>query len=237
MSIEPVIAPAGARRPRAVVVDDDTRLLGVIQRGLRLHGFEVTTFSDALAALRYLEGSPADVVVLDVMMPELDGVSLCRRLREAHAVPILLLSARDTVPDRIMGLESGADDYVTKPFEVAELAARLRALIRRGERESNDEQLAYADVTMDARRHQVTRGGDPIALTPTEYKVLEYFMRNQEVVLSRESLLRHVWGYEGGDSNALDVHVGHLREKLEANGQPRLIQTVRAFGYTLQQQG
>lgn len=237
MSTEASSPSAVARSARAVVVDDDTRLLGVIQRGLRLHGFEVTTFSDALEALRYLEGSAADVVVLDVMMPELDGVSLCRRLREAHAVPILMLSARDTVPDRIMGLESGADDYVTKPFEVAELAARLRALIRRAERDINDERLGYADVTVDARRHLVTRDGHPIALTPTEYKVLEHFMRNQEAVLSRESLLRHIWGYGGADSNALDVHVGHLREKLEANGRPRLIQTVRAFGYTLQQRG
>ena len=217
-------------------MDDDTRLLGVIERGLRLHGFEVTTFSDPLEALTYLEGRPADVVVLDVMMPELDGVSLCRRLRQTHAVPILMLSARDTVPDRILGLESGADDYLTKPFEVAELAARLRALIRRTERESDEERLAYADVIVDLRRHQVTRDGDTIMLTPTEYKLLEYFMRNPEAVLSRESILGSVWGYEGGDSNALDVHVGHLREKLEASGRSRLIQTVRSFGYALQQQ-
>lgn len=236
MSSNPVVAPSGVHATRAIVVDDDTRLLGVIERGLRLHGFEVTTFSDPLEALTYLEARSADVVVLDVMMPELDGVSLCRRLRQTHALPILMLSARDTVPDRILGLESGADDYLTKPFEVAELAARLRALIRRTERESGDERLAYADVIVDGRRHQVTRDGDTIALTPTEYKLLEYFMRSPEAVLSRESIVRSVWGYEGGDSNALDVHVGHLREKLEANGRARLIQTVRSFGYALQQQ-
>jgi two-component system, OmpR family, response regulator MprA len=236
MPSNPVGAPAGVRVARAIVVDDDTRLLGVIERGLRLHGFEVTTFADPLEALTHLEARQADVVVLDVMMPELDGVSLCRRLRQMYSLPILMLSARDTVPDRILGLESGADDYLTKPFEVAELAARLRALIRRSEREADDERLVYADLLLDARRHQVTRDGETITLTPTEYKLLEYFMKNPESVLSRESILGSVWGYEGGDSNALDVHVGHLREKLEANNRPRLIQTVRSFGYTLQLQ-
>jgi DNA-binding response OmpR family regulator len=146
-----------------------------------------------------------------------------------------MLSARDTVPDRILGLESGADDYLTKPFEVAELAARLRALIRRTEREPSDERFAYADIVLDVRRHQVTRDGAPIALTPIEYKLLEYFMRNPEAVLSRDSILSNVWGYDGGDSNALDVHVGHLREKIEVGSRPRLIQTVRSFGYALQQ--
>ena len=234
MTSKPLPPSTSARGAKAIVVDDDKRLLGVIERGLKLHGFDVTTFADPLEALAYLESKPADVVVLDVMMPELDGVSLCRRLRQTHAVPILMLSARDTVPDRILGLESGADDYLTKPFEVAELAARLRALIRRTEREAgDDERLVYADVVLDVRRHQVTRGDDAIALTPTEYKLLEFFMRSPEAVLSRESILGHVWGYEGGDSNALDVHVGHLREKLEATGRPRLVHTVRSFGYAL----
>ena len=236
MSPGAVNVPAGVRVAKAIVVDDDRRLLGVIERGLRLHGFDVTTFADPLDALAHLEGAQPDVVVLDVMMPELDGVSLCRRLRQSYSVPILMLSARDTVPDRILGLESGADDYLTKPFEVAELAARLRALIRRSEREPSDAPLAFADLILDVRRHQVMRGGDAIALTPTEYKLLEYFMKHPETVLSRESILGTVWGYAGGDSNALDVHVGHLREKLEANGGPRLIQTVRSFGYALQQQ-
>ena len=227
--------PTPQRVIRAVVVDDDERLLGVIKRGLRLHGFEVTTFADPQAALAFLESRPADVVVLDVMMPDLDGVSLCRRLRQTQSIPILMLSARDTVPDRILGLESGADDYVTKPFEIAELAARLRALMRRTERDTADDKLAYADLVLDTRRHQVTRDGQPIALTPTEYRLLEYFIRNPEAVLAREAVLLSVWGYEGGESNYLDVHVGHLREKLEAGGRSRLIQTVRAFGYALQE--
>ena len=226
----------GGRVVRAVVVDDDERLLGVIKRGLKLHGFDVRTFSDPEEGLDFLESNQADVVVLDVMMPELDGVSLCRRLRRTQSIPILMLSARDTVPDRILGLESGADDYVTKPFEIAELAARLRALLRRAERESPDEQLTYADVVLDSRRRIATRAGDALALTPIEYRLLEYFMRNPEVALRREAVLLNVWGYEGGESNYLDVHVRHLREKLEANGRPRLIQTVRSFGYTLQQQ-
>jgi two-component system response regulator MprA len=226
---------AQTRVVRAVVVDDDELLLGVIKRGLRLHGFEVTTFADPQEALSYLESRPADVLVLDVMMPDLDGVSLCRRLRQSQNIPILMLSARDTVPDRILGLESGADDYVTKPFEIAELAARLRAIMRRTDRDASDDRLTYADLILDARRHQVTRDGQAIVLTPTEYRLLEYFMRNPEVVVSREAVLLSVWGYEGGESNYLDVHVGHLREKLEAGGRPRLIQTVRAFGYALQQ--
>ena len=228
-------AATGARVIRAVVVDDDERLLGVINRGLRLHGFDVTTFTDPLAALEYLESRQCDVVVLDVMMPDLDGVSLCRRLRQSQTVPILMLSARDTVPDRILGLESGADDYVTKPFELAELAARLRALIRRTEREAPEERLSYADVVIDTRRHVVTRGGEALSLTPTEYRLLEYFMRNPEAVLGRDTVMVNVWGYEGGESNYLDVHVGHLREKLETNDRPRLIQTVRSFGYALQE--
>ncbi len=229
-------APTSPPRPvKAIVVDDDTRLLGVIERGLRLHGFEVATFSDPQEALLYMETRSADVAVLDVMMPDLDGVSLCRRLRQTLTIPILMLSARDTVPDRILGLESGADDYLTKPFELAELAARLRALMRRSERDPVDERLSYADVVLDARRHQVTRAGEPIALTPTEYRLLEYFIRNPEAVLNRDAILAHVWGYEGGDSNSLDVHVGHLREKLEAGGAARLLQTVRSFGYKLQQ--
>jgi two-component system response regulator MprA len=228
-------APGGSRVIRAVVVDDDERLLAVIKRGLQLHGFEVTTFAEPQAALDHLDARPADVVVLDVMMPDLDGVSLCRRLRKTQSVPILMLSARDTVPDRILGLESGADDYVTKPFEIAELAARLRALMRRAERDtSSEERLVYDDISLDVRRHLVTRGGEAITLTPIEYRLLEYFMRNPEAVLAREAVLLNVWGYQGGESNYLDVHIGHLREKLETGGRPRLIQTVRAFGYALQ---
>jgi two-component system response regulator MprA len=225
-----------ARTVRAVVVDDDERLLGVIKRGLQLHGFEVTTFQEAQEALIHLESRPADVVVLDVMMPDLDGVSLCRRLRQTLATPILMLSARDTVPDRILGLESGADDYVTKPFEIAELAARLRALLRRTERDVPEDRLAYADVVLDMRRHIVTRAGEALTLTPTEYRLLEFFMRNPEAVLGRDAVMVSVWGYEGGESNYLDVHVGHLREKMEAGGRPRLIQTVRSFGYTLRRE-
>jgi two-component system response regulator MprA len=237
-----IVAEAAAAqspaRVRAVVVDDDTRLLGVIERGLRMHGFDVATFSDPQEALRYMETQAADVAVLDVMMPDIDGVTLCRQLRQSQSIPILMLSARDTVPDRILGLESGADDYLTKPFELAELAARLRALMRRTERDatSTDERFSYADLVLDPRRHHVSRQGEPVTLTPTEYRLLEYFMRNPEVVVSREAILINVWGYQDGDSNSLDVHVGHLREKLEAHARPRVIQTVRSFGYVLQRQ-
>ncbi len=229
-------APTPAPRTfKAVVVDDDKRLLHVIERGLKLHGFDVTTFADPQDALAYMQSRPADVAVLDVTMPDLDGVSLCRRLRETQSLPILMLSARDTVPDRILGLESGADDYLTKPFELAELAARLRALMRRTERDAPEERLTYDDIVLDTRRHVVSRDGYEITLTPTEYRLLEYFMRNPEVVVSRDAILINVWGYEGGDSNSLDVHVGHLREKLEIAGRSRLVQTVRSFGYVMRQ--
>jgi two-component system response regulator MprA len=219
-----------------VVVDDDERLLRVLKRGLRVHGFDVETFADAQDALAYFETKSVDVAVLDVTMPDFDGVSLCRHLRRTNDLPILMLSARDTVPDRILGLESGADDYLTKPFEHAELAARMPALLRRSERASSPgETLTYADVALDARRHVVTRAGKPIDLTPTEYRLLEAFLRDPETVLQRDALTLQVWGYDTGDSNYLDVHVGHLREKLEAGGASRLIQTVRAFGYVLRQ--
>lgn len=218
---------------KAVVVDDDERLLAVLKRGLRLHGFEVAPFSDPGRALAYMETNGADVAVLDVMMPEIDGVSLCRRLRETQTMPILMLSARDTVPDRILGLESGADDYLTKPFEIAELGARLRALVRRSERGTPDALLTHEDVILDTRRHIVTRGGQQLDLTPTEYRLLDYFLRNPEMALARDAILLNVWGYDTGDSNYLDVHVGHLREKLESGGRRRLVQTVRAFGYQL----
>ena len=231
-------APAAPPRPvRAVVVDDDERLLGVLKRGLRVHGFDVVTFADPQEALAYMESAAVDVAVLDVTMPDLDGVTLCRRLRESMVIPILMLSARDTVPDRILGLESGADDYLTKPFELAELAARLRALLRRGERLSGEteESLEYADVSMDVRRHIVMRGGRELDLTPTEYRLLEVFMRKPETVMQRDAIILQVWGYDSGDSNYLDVHIGHLREKLEAGGRSRLLQTVRSFGYVLRQ--
>ena len=227
---------AAQRIAKAVVVDDDERLLGVLRRGLRVHGFDVETFADAQDALAYMQTKPVDVAVLDVTMPDLDGVSLCRQLRRTNDMPILMLSARDTVPDRILGLESGADDYLTKPFELAELAARMRALLRRSDRASApDETLAYADIAMDTRRHIVRRGEREIELTPTEFRLLEVFMRNPDTVMARGAVTLQVWGYDTGDSNYLDVHVGHLREKLEAGGASRLLQTVRAFGYVLRQ--
>jgi two-component system response regulator MprA len=225
-----------ARVAKAIVVDDDERLLRVLKRGLRVHGFDVETFADAQDALAYMETRSADVAVLDVTMPDLDGVTLCRHLRRTNDMPILMLSARDTVPDRILGLESGADDYLTKPFELAELAARMRALLRRTERAGTaTDVLTYADVSLDARRHEVSRGGRAIDLTPTEYRLLELFMRNPETLLNREQVTLQVWGYDSGGSNYVDVHVGHLREKLEADGGSRIVQTIRSFGYMLRQ--
>lgn len=218
-----------------LLIEDEESLVSSLSYYLRKNGFNVVSAMTGAAGILAVRAERPDVIVLDLMLPGIDGLEVCRRMRERWPIPVVMLTALGDETDRLIGFETGADDYVTKPFEIAELAARLRALMRRTERESStDDKLAYADVVVDTRRHHVTRDGQPIALTPTEYRLLEYFMRNPETVLAREAVLLNVWGYEGGESNYLDVHVGHLREKLEAGGRPRLIQTVRAFGYQLQ---
>ena len=222
-------------RPRILAVDDDQRLLAALQRGLSLRGFDVGLARDAGQALAYLQARWPDIIVLDIMMPGMDGLTLCRLVRQNAAVPILMLTARDSVPDRVAGLEAGADDYLVKPFAFDELVARIHALLRRARPDApKGEQLSYADLTLDRRSWAAFRGGEPLSLTAKEFRLLEQFTRSPEQVLTREDILAAVWGEEcPADSNVVDVHVANLRQKLDAGGRTQLIQTVRGVGYML----
>jgi two-component system response regulator MprA len=219
---------------RIVVVDDDEALGNAICRALRLEGHETELAGDGGEALTRIAGLGADLVVLDVLMPGLDGITVCRRLREGgDRTPVLMLTARDAVSDRVLGLEAGADDYLTKPFVLDELLARVRALLRRShpEREGS---LRVDDLELNPRTRRVTRGGRAVELTPTEFSLLELLMRHAGVVLTRRVIRERVWGLDDFyGSNTLDVYVGYLRRKTEAAGEPRMIQTVRGVGFVL----
>ena len=223
-------APGGER---LLVVDDDPDVRASLERALRCAGYAVTTAVHGADALNAVTRSPVDLIVLDVLMPMVDGFSACRRLRErGDATPILVLTARDAVDDRVTGLEAGADDYLAKPFALRELLARVRALLRRSQ--SRRDVLCYADLTLDATARKVTRGDREIALTRIEFSLLELLMRNAEQVLSYDVITDRVWGYgEAPASNALQVFVALLRRKLEADGLPRLVHNVRGIGYVL----
>jgi two-component system response regulator MprA len=224
---------------RVLVVDDDERLLSALKRGLSLRGFDVRLARDAGQALPFLHGDWPNLIILDIMMPGMDGLSFCQLVRQKVSVPILMLTARDSVPDRVAGLEAGADDYLVKPFELDELVARLRALLRRGgARQAASTPLTYADVVLDPSVWTATRGGEPLRLTAKEFRLLEHFMRTPERVLDREAILVAVWGEEwlGTRSNVVDVHVANLRQKLEAGDRSRLIHTVRSVGYMLKEE-
>jgi two-component system response regulator MprA len=219
---------------RVVVVDDDEPLRNAVRRALRLEGYDVELAADGAAALDRLAGVRADLVVLDVLMPVLDGVTVCRRLRESgDRTPVLMLTARDAVSDRVVGLDAGADDYLTKPFALEELLARVRALLRRSYPEQAG-RLLVADLELDPRTRQVTRGERAVELTRTEFALLELLMRNAGTVLTRDAIRERVWGVDDAyGSNTLDVYVGYLRRKTEAGGEPRLIHTVRGVGFVL----
>jgi two-component system response regulator MprA len=220
---------------RLLYADDDPDIVSFVKRGLTYEGYEVDTAADGLAALEKARANPPDLVILDVMMPGLDGIEVSKRLRQSGKVPILLLTARGTVADKVAGLDSGADDYLVKPFDFDELLARIRALLRRGEK-IEGEALHFADVILDSRTMEVTRGGSPIALTAQEFKLLEFLMRHPRQVLKRDQIYEHAWGYDfAGESNVIEVYVRYLRSKLEASGRPRLIQTVRGVGYVLRE--
>lgn len=219
---------------RILVVDDDRAVRDSLDRALRLHGFEVTLAEHGLEALQAVEREPPDAMVLDVMMPGLDGFAVTRRLRQdGDGTPILMLTARDAVADRVEGLDVGADDYLVKPFALEELVARLRALLRRtvAEDEDTDGELTFEDLQLDVAGMAATRGDEEIHLTRTEFLLLELFLRHPGQVLERDLILDRVWGFDADtSSNALEVYVGYLRRKL---GEPRLIQTVRGVGYVL----
>jgi two-component system, OmpR family, response regulator MprA len=227
-------------RMRILVVDDERAVRDSLRRALELDGYEVELAADGREALYRLEtadnGQP-DAVILDVLMPGMDGLEVCRRLRKGgNSVPVLMLTARDEIESRVAGLDAGADDYVTKPFALEELLARMRALLRRAGAGSN-EALRFADLELDPGTREVRRGGDSIELTRTEFSLLELFMLNPRQVLTRSVIFERVWGYDFGfASNSLDVYIGYLRRKTEARGKPRLIQTVRGVGYALREQ-
>lgn len=220
---------------RVLVVDDDPEIVGLLRRGLSYNGYCVETAASGKEALERAVDREPDLVVLDIMMPGMDGLEVSRRLRAGGKVPILLLTAKGTVEDRVTGLESGADDYLVKPFALDELLARVRALIRRG-RPKAAKTLRFADLSLDTVTREVKRGGNPVELTRREFNILEAFMKHPRQVLSRDSIDEQVWGQDfEGESNIIDVYIRYIRSKLEAHGEPRLIQTVRGFGYVLRE--
>jgi two-component system, OmpR family, response regulator MprA len=219
---------------RVMLADDDDALRAAVGRALRLEGYEVDEASDGGQALARLGALRADVVVLDVVMPVMDGLTACQRLRESgDRTPVLLLTVRDLVSDRVQGLNVGADDYLTKPFALDELLARMRALVRRSYPD-RDASLVVEDLSLGRRGRVTRRAGRPLELTRREFALLELLMTNAGVVLSRDLIREHVWGYSDSlGSNSVDVYVGYLRRKTEAGGEPRLIQTVRGVGFVL----
>ncbi|MCI0475922.1 MAG: response regulator transcription factor [Anaerolineales bacterium] len=221
---------------RILVIEDEQKIADFLRRGLTYEGFTVEVRLDGESGLKAARDNPPDLVVLDVMLPGLDGWEVCRRLRAAGALPILMLTAKDSVPDRVKGFESGADDYVTKPFAFEELIARVRALLRRTR--TVEETIArFADLTLNVTTREVTRGTRKIDLTTKEFDLLYFFMRHPRQVLTRELIYDRIWGYDfGGESNILEVYIRYLRTKLELLNEPRLIQTVRGVGYALREE-
>jgi two-component system response regulator MprA len=223
---------------RVLVVDDEPAVRQALDRALRFEGYETEMADDGTTALVALAERPADAVVLDVAMPRMDGLEVCRRIRAAgDGTPILILTARTAVSDRVAGLDAGADDYLVKPFALEELLARLRALLRRSAPLQDDEVLRFSDLSLNPATREVWRGDRRIELTRTEFLLLELLLRNARQVLPREVIFDRVWGYDfGANSNSLEVYIGYLRRKTEAGGKPRLIHTVRGVGYALREQ-
>ncbi|NEB16431.1 response regulator transcription factor [Streptomyces coelicoflavus] len=231
---------------RILIVDDEPAVREALQRSLAFEGYDTEVAADGADALEKAAAYRPDLVVLDIQMPRMDGLTAARRIRSAgDLTPILMLTARDTVGDRVTGLDAGADDYLVKPFELDELFARIRALLRRSSyaaaveaTAADDDTLAFADLTMDLATREVTRAGRPVELTRTEFTLLEMFMAHPRQVLTREQILKAVWGFDfEPSSNSLDVYVMYLRRKTEAGGEPRLVHTVRGVGYVLRQGG
>lgn len=220
---------------RILVIEDEPKIADFLRRGLTYEGFTVQVALDGESGLKAARDNPPDLVILDVMLPGLDGYEVCRRLRAAGPVPILMLTAREAVPDRVKGFESGADDYVVKPFAFEELIARVRALLRRAH-PAEETVLHFADLTLNVTTREVLRGKRKIDLTTKEFDLLHFFMRHPRQVLTRELIYDRIWGYDfDGESNILEVYIRYLRNKLEQEGESRLIQTVRGVGYALRE--
>ena len=223
---------ADHRSIRVLVVDDSPDILSIVQRGLQRRGYEVTAVADGESALRAFSRELPDLVVLDLLLPDVDGIDLCYQLQELAEVPVIMLTSRDGVSDRVEGLRAGADDYVVKPFAMEELAARIEAVLRR--RPAGPTQIVYEDLAIDVEGHQVTRAGKLVPLTPKEFALLEVMARKPGRVFTRETLMAMLWpSSESVDDNLLDAHATNLRQKLESNGGRRVIQTVRGIGFVL----
>jgi two-component system response regulator MprA len=219
-----------------LIVDDDRKITDMLRRTLAYEGYRVATAADGHEALAKSQSERPDLVILDWLMPGPDGIAVARQLRAAGDVPILMLTARDAIEDRIEGLDSGADDYLGKPFAPEELLARVRSLLRRAEPAGKERPLAYADLYLEPLTRETRRGQRPFTLTPKEFDLLQYLMRHPRQVLTRDRVLQDVWGYDfDGNANILEVYIGYLRTKTEAAGEPRLIQTVRGVGYVLRE--
>jgi DNA-binding response OmpR family regulator len=226
---------ASDRPVRVLVVEDDQEIAQVLQRALRLEGYEVKLAGDGIAALDEVHAFLPDVLVLDLGLPRMDGIEVCRRLRAEGDVPILMLTARDGLESRVEGLDSGADDYLVKPFEREELLARLRALLRRRPPRGSAF-LVTGDLRLNPASREVFRGDRPVELTSREFELLEHLMRNERLVVSRQALLDEVWGYHPfAETNTVDVFISNLRRKLEAGGEPRILHTMRGAGYVLRE--
>ncbi|EXX89471.1 transcriptional regulator [Paenibacillus darwinianus] len=224
-------------RQKILVVDDDEKITSLLRRSLAFEGYEVTTAANGLEGLKAMLAADPDLVVLDVMMPHVDGWEVCRRIREGgSAVPVLMLTAKDEIKDRVKGLDTGADDYLVKPFALEELLARVRALLRRksDKSEKGSAQLAFEDLVLDLDSREAIRAGRAFDLTSKEFDLLHLFMQNPRRVLMRETIMEKIWGYDySGESNVLEVYIAMLRQKTEEGGARRLIQTVRGTGYVL----
>lgn len=223
-------------RSRILIVDDDEKIISMLRRGLAFEGYDVLTASNGVEGLRMVLNEEPDVVILDVMMPKVDGFEALRRLREGGSkVPVLMLTAKDEVENRVKGLDTGADDYLVKPFALEELLARVRALLRRNTGEESDTQkIVYEDLIMDTDAREVIRDGKRLELTAKEFELLHLFMMNPKRVLSRDLIMDKIWGYDySGESNVLEVYIAMLRQKTEEHGGKRLIQTIRGAGYIL----
>ena len=222
--------------PRILIIEDDEAILAFLRRGLAYDGYEVETAEDGQKGLAVARGDAPDLVVLDWMLPGLDGLEVCRRLRASGKVPILMLTAKDSVGDRVLGLDAGADDYMVKPFNLDELLARIRALLRRT-KTPKQKTYEFADLTLDTGTRRAHRGERVIDLTAKEYELLELFLRHPRQVLTREMIYDDVWGYDfGGESNIIEVYVRYLRQKMEDWDESRLIHTVRGMGYVLREE-